>query len=317
MRHLSGIFIIAFCLMWLPNQAQAANKVKAIRASKSLKAPRAGRVFRDCPTCPEMVVIPAGRFNMGSPPSENQRDDDEGPVHRVKVAAFALSKTEITRGQFAEFVKHTKYDAGDKCWTLAEGKFAERDGNWRKPGYPQNNKHPVTCINWDDAQAYAKWLSRKTRKKYRLPTEAEWEYAARAGTRSSRYWGNNPDLACRYANVADKTAMARIPATMAWLSHNCTDHYAYTAPVGRYRANAFGLKDMLGNEWEWTEDIYHDSYDGAPADGRAWQGQGNYHVLRGGSWNSDPQNVRAAVRNSNKAALRFSFFGFRLARKLP
>jgi len=104
---------------------------------------------------------------------------------------------------------------------------------------------------------------------------------------------------------------------MAWLSYNCTDHYAYTAPVGRYRANAFGLKDMLGNVWEWTGDIYHDSYDGAPADGRAWQGQGTYHVLRGGSWNSDPQNVRAAVRNSNKAALRFSIFGFRLARKLP
>ena len=254
---------------------------------------------------------------MGSPDSEKQRDDDEGPVHRVRIAAFALSKTEITRGQFAEFVKQAKYDAGDKCWTLAQGKFAERDGNWRKPGYPQNNTHPVTCINWDDAQAYAKWLSRKTRKQYRLPTEAEWEYAARAGTRSARYWGDNPDLACRYANVADKTAMAQIPATMAWLSHNCTDHYAYTAPVGRYRANAFGLKDMLGNVWEWTGDVYRDSYDGAPANGKAWQGQGTYHVLRGGSWNSDPQNVRAAVRNSNKAALRFSFFGFRLARKLP
>lgn len=213
MRYLSAISVIAFCLMWLPNQTQAANQHKKIRATKSPTAPRAGKVFRDCPACPEMVVIPAGRFDMGSPDSEKQRDDDEGPVHRVRIAAFALSKTEITRGQFAEFVKQAKYDAGDKCWMLAQEKFAARDGNWLKPGYPQNNTHPVTCINWDDAQAYAKWLSRKTRKQYRLPTEAEWEYAARAGTRSARYWGDNPDLACRYANVADKTAMAQIPAT--------------------------------------------------------------------------------------------------------
>ena len=325
MRNLSCIFIVAFCLVLTPTHAATLHKT--VKHSKHTKHSRnsrhsesrykAGKVFQDCTTCPRMVVIPAGEFNMGSPDTENERDDDEGPVHRVKIATFALSRTEITRGQFAEFVKESKYDAGDKCWMLADGKFSELDGNWLNPGFRQPSTHPVTCINWDDAQAYAKWLTRKTHKRYRLPTEAEWEYAARAKTRRSRYWGSNPNLACRYANVADRTAKKRIPATIAWRIHNCTDRYAYTAPAGHYRSNAFGLKDMLGNVWEWTEDVYHDNYNGAPADGRAWKGEGNFRVLRGGSWNSDPQNVRAAVRNSNKATQRFSFFGFRIARKIP
>lgn len=315
MRNLYGIFVASIFLMWA--SAQAATQHQANKTPSPPHASKAGTKFRDCPACPEMVAIPAGIFNMGAPASEQDRDGDEGPVHRVKVAAFALGKTEITRSQFAEFVKQTKYDAGDKCLTLADGKFAERNGSWRKPGYPQNDDHPVSCINWNDARAYAKWLSRKTGKQYRLPTEAEWEYAARAKTLSSRYWGDNPDLACLYANVTDQTAKSQIPNTLAWRAHGCDDRYAYTAPVGRFKANAFGLKDMLGNVWEWTEDVYHDSYAGAPADGRAWQGSDDYHALRGGSWNSDPQNVRAAVRNSNKATLRFSFFGFRLARNLP
>lgn len=317
MRNLSGFFIAAFCLMWTPAQTHAAEQGKATRAPKSQRAPKAGTIFRDCPDCPEMMAIPAGSFDMGSPDSEDERDDDEGPVRRVRVAVFALGKTEITRGQFAAFVKKTGYDSGDKCWTFADGKFREHEGDWRNPGYLQDDNHPVTCISWNDAQAYAKWMSRRTGRQYRLPTEAEWEYAARGKTRSSRYWGDGPDNACKYANVTDKTAKAQIPGALSWLAHDCTDGFAYTAPAGRFKANAFGLKDMLGNVWEWTEDSYHDSYDGAPADGRAWQGEGARHALRGGSWNSDPQNVRAAIRNSNKSALRFSIFGFRLARKLP
>lgn len=305
LTNLLCLIIAIFGSMLMSAPAQAANKNKA------------GKIFRDCPGCPEMVVIPSGSFDMGSPASEAGRDDEEGPVHRVKVASFALGKTEITRKQFAEFVKTSKYISGDKCWTLDAGDFKERIGDWRKPGYPQNNMHPVTCINWNDAQAYAKWLSRKTGKKYRLPTAAEWEYAARGNTGTARYWGDNPDDACGYANGADKTAQAQIKGATSWSVHKCQDGFSYTAPVGSFKPNAFALNDMLGNLWEWVEDNHHDTYKGAPTDGSAWLGDSTLHVLRGGSWNNSPSNLRAAIRYKSEAALRFSSFGFRLARKLP
>ncbi len=304
MRSLPALIVTLCCLLWIPAQAQAADKNKA------------GTTFRSCSTCPLMVVIPAGSGEMGSPSSATGRSDDEEPVRVVHVAAFAISKDEVTRGQFATFVKQSKYKVGDKCWTLESGTFKERSGNWRETGYSQSDKHPVTCINWNDAQAYAKWLSRKTGKKYRLPTEAEWEYAARGNTSTARYWGETPEAACEYANVADQTALAQIQGAPAWSIHKCTDGHAYTAPVGSFKANAFGLHDMLGNLLEWTEDSYHDSYKGAPVDGSVWPGDGAKRVLRGGSWNNSPQDVRAAMRDSKNPELRFSIFGFRVARTL-
>lgn len=307
-------FIIAILYFGCLPQVEAASHDQA-GVIANAKQKLAGHL-RDCSNCPVMVIVPAGSFAMGSPSTEAERSDDEGPVHSVQIASFALSKTEITRGQFATFVKQSKYDTGDKCWTLDGGKFKERSGNWREPGYSQSDKHPATCINWNDAQAYAQWLSRKTGKKYRLPTEAEWEYAARGNTGTARYWGDNPDLACEHANVADQTALAQIQGAPAWSVHNCTDGFAYTAPVGSFKANAFGLHDMLGNVLEWTEDSYHDSYKDAPADGSAWSGDGLKRVLRGGSWNNSAQIVRAAMRDSNKPAVRFSIFGFRLVRTI-
>ena len=296
-------------------QAQSVKPVKSPMVPAATT--KAGKIFRDCPGCPEMVVIHSGSFDMGSPDSEAGRDDSEGPVHRVNVASFALGKTEVTRGQFAEFVKQTQYSAGGKCWTLAGGKFEKRSGDWRKPGYKQDDRHPVSCVNWNDAQAYTEWLSRKTGKKYRMPTEAEWEYAARGNTSTGRYWGDSHNEACAYANVADKAARARILGASSWSVHNCSDGFSYTAPVGRFKANAFGLNDMLGNLWEWTADGDHDNYKGAPADGSAWLGEGAKRVLRGGSWNSSSQDVRAAIRNINQPEPRFSIFGFRIARMLP
>ena len=304
------VLIIVICSLPITAQAAEEGKTRATSASKP------GKIFRDCPDCPEMVAIPAGSFEMGSPDSEAGRDKDEGPVHQVKIASFALSKTEITRGQFAAFVKKSGYNTSDTCWTLQDGKYESRPGSWLNPGYPQDDKHPVTCINWQDAKAYAEWISQKTGKKYRLPSEAEWEYAARGHTGTIRYWGDNAEEACGYANVADKTAQAQIKGTSAWLVHNCMDGFAYTAPVGHFKANAFGLKDMLGNVWEWTEDSYHDNYKDAPTEGSAWQGDGVKRVLRGGSWNNEPQNVRAAIRNGNKSAQRFSIFGFRVAKEI-
>lgn len=310
---LSLIFLIAtYSLIGWTGHAYAARHA---HVSKPLKP---GTVFSDCRACPEMVVLPPGHFAMGSPDAEAGRGDDEGPVHQVNVAAFALGKTEITRAQFAAFVKSTKYATGDKCWTLENGKYEQRsERDWRTPGYPQTDNHPVVCINWSDAQAYAIWLSRKTGKQYRLPSEAEWEYAARGNTSSARYWGDNPDEACAYANTADQSAQAHIQGASSWSVHQCIDGFAYTAPVGSFKANAFELNDMLGNVLEWTADSYHPSYKDAPGDASVWQGDAEKHVLRGGSWNNGPSNVRAAMRAAKKPELRFSIFGFRLARKLP
>jgi formylglycine-generating enzyme required for sulfatase activity len=318
-KNLLGLIAATFYLMWMPSQAQAqtAKQENAAKVPNAAKAHKASNIFRDCASCPDMVVIPSGSFDMGSPDSEVGRGDDEGPLHPVHVAMFALGKTEITRGQFAEFVQKSKYSTGEKCSTLEGGKVEERSGDWRRLSYSQDERYPIGCVNWNDAKAYTEWLSRKTGKKYRLPTETEWEYSARGNTRTARYWGDNPDDACTYANVADKTAREQIHGASSWAIHDCTDAFSYTAPVGSFKANAFGLNDILGNVWEWTEDSYHDTYSGAPTNGSAWQGNGEKHVLRGGSWNSAPRDVRAAVRNSYKPTLRFSFFGFRVARMYP
>jgi sulfatase modifying factor 1 len=320
MNKLPGLIIATLILMWLTTQAQAKvvkHSKKAIRSNSTHQVMNPGSVFHDCTSCPQMVVIPEGSFDMGSPDTEAGRGRDEGPVRRVKVNSFAMGSTEITRGQFDAFVKKTHYDAGNKCWIFENGKFENRDVNWRKIGNLQDDKQPVGCIAWNDASAYAKWISLKTGKKYRLPTEAEWEYAARGFTQSARFWGESPDRACLYGNGADRTAHLKIEGATSWNVHNCTDNYAYTSPVGSFNANAYGLYDMLGNLWEWTEDSYHINYIGAPDDGSAWQGDDINRVLRGGSWNNGTRNMRSAVRDRNKPDLRFSIFGFRLVRELP
>lgn len=315
MHKLSGLIITTSCLMgWA---AHAAAQDPAVKSPKVAKQTIAQKIFRDCPGCPQMVVIPSGSLAMGSPAAEIGRRKDGNPVHQVNIGSFALGKTEITRGQFAAFVKETAYSTGDKCWTIEDGKYEERSGTWRKVGYLQDDRHPVVCISWNDASAYTAWLSRKTGKTYRLPTEAEWEYAVRGKTRTARYWGENPDDACKYANVADMTAKEKIKPAAAWKVHNCKDGFAYTAPSGSFRANAYGLNDMLGNVWEWVEDSYHKNYQGAPADGSAWQGNGKKRVLRGGSWYDAPRYVRAAGRDKAAPASRYDNIGFRVARTLP
>ncbi|MGV8935399.1 MAG: formylglycine-generating enzyme family protein [Gallionellaceae bacterium] len=319
MNNLPGLIIATLVLIWLPAEAQAKvtkQDKKVIHSSRTAKL-KAGGVFQDCSGCPQMVVVPAGSYEMGSPETEAGRGKDESPVHQVKVSTFALGSTEITRKQFAAFVKNTHYKAGEKCWIFENGKFENRDVSWRQIGNLQDDKQPVGCISWNDASAYTKWLSRKTGKKYRLPSEAEWEYAARGDTQTARYWGDDADRACLYSNGADKTAHSTIQGATSWNVHNCTDNFAYTSPVGSFKANAYGLYDMLGNLWEWTEDSYHINYIGAPNDGSPWQGDGISRVLRGGSWNNGPRNMRSAVRDRNKPDLRFSIFGFRLARELP
>lgn len=269
--------------------------------------------LRDCPACPELVVIPAGEFVMGA--SDNPAGEpDESPPHAVRISApLAIGKFEVTREQYAAFVRESGHAVRDAaCMSVRGGKFLRsKKIGWESPGYPQTAGDPVVCVSWDDAQAYASWLARKTGKAYRLPSETEWEYAARAGGRD-RYWGSDAAAACQHANVADEAARNEVPGMTLF---PCRDKYPHTAPAGRFEANAFALHDMLGNAWEWVEDCWNPSYERAPADGAAWKtGQCDQRVFRGGAWNSKPQNVRAGFRDREERGERHDNLGFRVVR---
>lgn len=240
----------------------------------------------------------------------------------VCVEDFALSQDELTVGEFKQFIAASGYktdaekNAGGKdgcyAWSASDGKFDWRSGHsWRKPGYTQRDNYPVVCVSWNDAVAYTQWLSRETGQRYRLPTEAEWEYAARAGTTTARYWGDDPDEACQYANVADLT---KGPEGNSWnQKHNCNDGYWFAAPVGRFRSNDWRLNDMLGNVWEWTCSAYDKDYGGAEQK-CANSGTGGSLALRGGSWYGRPAGVRSATRGWYAPATRSSLTGCRLVR---
>jgi formylglycine-generating enzyme required for sulfatase activity len=277
-----------------------------------------GTVFRDCTDCPEMVVVPPGNFSMGSPDAERGRDKDrEGPVHPVTLSrTLGVGKYEVTKAQFARFAQETGFSSSGGCYAWNGEKVEHNTAkSWLNPGFAQTENDPVVCVSWDDAKAYTQWLARKTGKAFRLLSEAEWEYAARAGSRSSRPWGDDPRLACRYANVADTTAKNGVPGFSGLAMHECDDGHAYTAPVGSYQPNAFGLYDMIGNVWEWTEDCWNETYAGAPGDGSArTAGDCDRRVLRGGSWDVNPEVARSAYRGGDAIGLRDVDFGFRVAR---
>jgi formylglycine-generating enzyme required for sulfatase activity len=297
--------------------AYGLDKPLSLERERALKAKDS---FRECDDCPEMVVVPVGSFTMGSPDGEKDRSKDEGPQHVVTISrSFAVGKVHVSIDQFAAFVKDSGYQAGTTCYKWASTRTS--DGSWRDPGFAQEGSHPVVCVSWDDANAYAKWLAKKTGKPYRLLSEAEWEYAARGRTSPGtypRFWfGNDEKDLCRNGNGADQKARDSIEAAKNWTIAPCNDGYAYTSPAGHYELNAFGLYDMAGNAWQWTADCYHDSYGGAPADGSAWTtGTCALRVLRGGSWNNDPQILRSADRVRNRPVFRSNFVGFRVARTL-
>ena len=263
-----------------------------------------GGTHRDCADCPEMVSIPGGTFRMGE---LNGVGEDYGlPVHSVTVPAFRLGKYEVTVGQFRRFVEASGYrtdaerNAGSAagCYTYTDYNLEWTPGHsWRSPGYAIDDNQPVVCVSWNDAQAYVEWLSAETGGHYRLPTEAEWEYAARAGSTTEYSWGN--DIASNWENC---------------VYYVCGDSYEYTAPVGSFPANAWGLHDMHGNVWEWVQDCWNDSYQGAPTDGSAWEsGDCGRRVLRGGSWYNTARHLRSANRSGIDRADRDFNLGFRLA----
>ena len=291
--------------------------VIAVGTSLAVRAGSAAE-FRDCPDCPEMIVVLAGAFTMGAPPSEVGRADRDGPQHRVTIGQdFAVGKYEVTREEFAAFVTSTGYRTGDSCWVNVDAANREYlpGKDWRTPGFEQTDRDPVVCVAWDDANAYAAWLGRRTGYSYRLLSEAEWEYVARAGTTAARYWGEPSNQACSYANVHDATSKQINGFT--WEAHACDDGHVRTAPAGSYRPNDFGVYDMLGNVYELVADCWNENYSGAPGDGRIrTDGDCSRHALRGGAWNSEPEVVRAAARIHDVSGNHNDDVGFRVARAL-
>jgi formylglycine-generating enzyme required for sulfatase activity len=305
-------------------------------AAAEAAAPPARTTFRDCPNCPEMVVIPAGTFLMGSSDADTARDlaplswfnklplswlhgltarwsfAQEHPQHPVRIAQpFGLALFPVTRGEFAAFVRATGYAAVLGCIVSENGLPRwQDDADWQSPGFRQTDRDPVVCVSWSDAQAYVSWLNEEVRRgtnggrpagPYHLPTEAEWEYAARAGQQTARWWGND---------VGSDNAVC----------DGCGSRWdeKSTAPVGSLRPNQFGLFDMLGNVWEWTEDCWNPRYVGAPSDGEArTTGDCTHRVMRGGDWAGPTWMVRSASRATIGLSDASNFFGFRVAKTLP
>ncbi len=259
----------------------------------------------------EMLPVKSGCFAMGSDPNEPGRYENENR-HAVCVSEFSISRYEVTRGQYAAFIAETGRETPDGCQTYSEedgGWMFHTERSWRNPGYAQTDDHPVVCVSREDAQAFAEWLSQRQGVEYRLPTEAEWEYTARAGRGTSRYWGNDPDNACLWANVGDRT-LHRHYSEWLWTFHPCDDGYVYTAPVGSFSESPYGLHDILGNVWEWTCSSYDVAYEGAE---RACAPSARNGVMRGGAWSNSPDWARAASRFGTAVDARFDLAGFRLA----
>ena len=269
---------------------------------------------------PEMVLIPAGRFRLGC--ALIAGCDDLGVrEHDVRFEApFGLSTHEVTRGQFAHFVQTTGYVADGEqvqgCWMWSNGWERDSYRSWNHPAFMQTDDHPVVCVSWEDAVAYAQWLSEETGKVYRLPSDAEWEYAARAGSALIfRYEDDHSDL-CKTGNVADRTAQQRF---LSWsIVAACFDNYVHTSPVGQFRANDFGVFDMHGNVREWVQDCRNLNYENLPADGSAWvRGDCQVRAQRGFSWADGPQPYFPDIRFSNRhtfvPTFRSLYAGFRVA----
>lgn len=297
------------------------------------------------------VRVPVGRFLMGSaepadalvqafPLLERKRFTDladEAPVHAVRITrAFYLGQTEVTVGQFRRFVQASGYlpeseadgtgaygyNAAYDPATSAKGDaFEGRDPrySWRNPGFVQGEDHPVVNVTWHDAVALAAWLSATEGRRYRLPTEAEWEYACRAGSRTRWPQGDDPQALLQHANLFDQDALPHWPRQVQWQAQALQGHdgHAFTAPVGSYAANAFGLHDMVGNAWEWVSDWYGETaYAQAPAADPQGPATGHVKVRRGGSWHTWPLYARCAYRNWNLPQTRYTLVGIRLLREI-
>ena len=245
--------------------------------------------YTDTSTGMEFVFVNGGCYQMGD--SVGGGDPNERPVHEVCVSSFYLGKHEVTNAQFK--------------------KFRNNHNSGSSQGISLDDENlPVVNVSWEDAVAFSKWLSQETGQTYRLPTEAEWEYAARSGSNQSYFWGNNPNVACEYANVADLTAKKY---RETWTAFNCDDGYAVSSPVGSFKANGYGFYDILGNAWEWCQDIYNsEAYTKLPKDDPLYEGSGEYRVMRGGGWSNGPLGIRLSHRVGLSPDFGHHSLGFRL-----
>lgn len=260
----------------------------------------------DIAVAPRLTVIPAGEFTMGSPDSEAQRSKVEGPQHRVTISyPLAVGTFMVTRDEYAAFVAETQRPDPVGCFlTYLPGHKGETAGyNWHNPGFEQSGSDPVVCASWEDARAYADWLTKKTGERYRLLSEAEWEFASRGGSTTARPWGDaiGPENA-RYdaATPSDAANQAK-----------------YTAPSGSFAPNAFGIYDALGNAWQRVDDCWNPNFEGAPTDGSVWlAGDCNQRTGHGGAFDAPPSTVRSAFRGKVPVAMHYADGGFRIAREL-
>jgi sulfatase modifying factor 1 len=275
--------------------------------------------FRDCGDCPEMVALPAGEFMMGSPESERGHLDVEGLPRPVVIPkAIAIGKFEVTVDQFSVFVAETGMTVGNFCKVIVAFDrtpivWGPPEASFRQPGFDVMGSHPVVCVSWHEAQAYVAWLRRRTGKPYRLPTEAEWEYAARAGTRTAYSFGNDENALCAYARFAD------LGSQFGWRDGCRGDMVTHgPLPVGSLKPNPWGLFDMLGNAWEWVEDCWTPNPLEIPTDGSAFSHPGNCEigVARGGSFAAGSRRVRSAIRIPVNTATQAYNNGFRVALSL-
>jgi len=287
----------------------------------------------------KLVQIPAGKFTMGSPDEEKKTAVKEAVAagvpeakatdafkdevqHEVTIGKpFYMGITHVTVDQFAAFVKDSGYktDAEKDGWAIGfdikDGKidFKSVDGcSWRKPSFDQKGDHPVVQVSWNDAKAFCDWLSKKSGKTVVLPTEAQWEYACRAGTKTAYPWGDNPDDGKGWGNYSDQSLKKKIPNQESGAFFSWDDGFVFTSPVASFKANAFGLYDMNGNACQWCQDRYGDYKKGAVTDPTGAD-TGSLRVLRGGSWGDKPRFCRSAYRRGGDPGLRFDGIGFRVA----
>lgn len=271
-------------------------------------APGAGETFRDCDDCPAMVVVPAGSFTMGSPAVEPERAGEREDQVRVRIAQpFAVGAFAVTRGEFAVFAAATGHRPDGCCYVWTGTTWEERsDRSWQTPGFVQDDRHPVTCVSLADANAYVAWLSAATGKTYRLPSEAEREYATRAGTATAFWWGAS--IATAQANYDGRGASA-LGQQGEWRQH--------PVRVDSFRANPWGLYNVHGNVWDWTSDCWNEANAGNPGDGTArTDGDCTWRAVRGGAWNYGATYIRAAFRYWNLPGNRSGVQGLRVVRVL-